>query len=217
MSNDDPARAASAAEAGMRQSGFSRPGILMVIGILFTSAFGLILAAAAGAQAPGTTSAEFQYPEIAAPSGPAAGLPCIEIESGGNDLKAGDTLVFPGTFSIASGASVVLEDADGTQGTMIDGENARITEGEGGTIQILLTGAPMNVIGGDEVLSNEVCESIVATTGISGRPETGSGVTPGILPDTGGVVTLLYLGALVLAGAGIAALRRRAGRQDRTR
>jgi hypothetical protein len=136
-------------------------------GLAFAAAAALSCTTVAHAQ----TSAEGQYAKPTAPSGPAAGLQSCGAGDGGQ-LGAGSTIVFPGDFSIASGASVVVQDADGTQGTLIDGQNASIT-GNGG-IRVEVTGDPTNVSGGDGVLNGGAgCNSIVATTGVSGNGTAG--------------------------------------------
>jgi len=171
---------------------------------------------------------------LAQPSGPAAELGCSTVESNDGLLNAGDVAVFPGNFSVAPGASVVLEDTDGTQGTLVDGVNAVVT---GGNIRIALTGDPLNVAGGDGVLSDDVCDSVVTTTGVAGAagisglagtagatgPAGASGLAGtagvqagsagvsgvvGVLPDTGGLPIVGLLGAFALLGTGVAILRR---------
>jgi len=175
------------------------------------------LSCATGAYA--QTSAGVQYGPLAAPSGPAAGLSCSSLSSDDGLLNAGDSVVFSGDFSVASGAAVVLDDADGTQGTLIDGQNARIGA-DGITIEV--TGDPINVAGGNGVLNDTVCDSLVATTGVSAASEepseggaAGGGPVIGLLPDTGGA-SFLLLAALAALGTGIVVVRRlrsaRAGR-----
>lgn len=178
-------------------------------------ALALILATAANAQ-----SFRAQYGEPLAPSGPAAGAKCASIQSEDDLLNAGDFVSFQGSFSVAPGASLVLEDADGTQGTLIDGENAEISAGENGNIELLLSGLPLNVVGGDGVVSSDVCDSVVTTTGISalqgvgsadagaalasGGAASGGSALFGVLPDTGGSALLILLAGVGAAGAGLA-------------
>jgi LPXTG-motif cell wall-anchored protein len=106
-----------------------------------------------------------------------------------------------------------------------------------------VTGDPINVSGGDGALSDRVCNSIVASTGIfgdgpgggtegllaglfgdpPGEGNAGSGGSTGssgtlglsVLPDTGGAAVLLYLGMLLVAGGGLIVLRHRALRGSR--
>ncbi|MEW6636301.1 MAG: hypothetical protein AB1425_05745 [Actinomycetota bacterium] len=189
-------------------------GVSRISGIVLVLALVLVWASVAQAQ-----SAEDFYEDesgtlLAQPSGPAAGVGCSTIESDDGLLNAGDLIVFPGGFSVAPGASVVLEDADGTQGTLIDGVNAEIAGGGG--ISLAVTGDPLNVAGGDGVLSDEVCDSIVTTTGVAGAAgaagvqaaSTGVAGVVGVLPSTGGPLIAGLLGALALLGTGLAILRR---------
>jgi len=197
------------------------PGATLAAGLTLAVATALVCATVAGAQVPGAASADEAYPTLEAPSGPVAGTTCLDVSSGDGLLNAGDIVTYPGDFSVAPGASVVIEDADFTQGTLIDGTNAEISELEGG-IEIVVTGDPLNVVGGDGVLSDDVCDSIVATTGISGgagdpAPDPGGdpsaeGAAAGVLPETGGSLLLVPLGTLLaVMGAGILLPRLRAG------
>jgi hypothetical protein len=149
-------------------------------------------------------------------------------------LGAGSTLVFAGDFSVAPGASVVVADADGTRGTFIDGQNANITGNGGITLEV--TGDPTNVSGGEGALNSGAgCNSIVATTGVSGggtsggssnllaasssagvagasegaagESSSGGGPVVGILPDTGGA-SFVLLAALAAVGTGLLILQR---------
>lgn len=209
----------------MRKDGFAAPRSLWVVRLAFalavTLAIALTYAGIASAQTdPETSGSDGQYAELVAPSGPAASEMCGTIEDNNDNglLDEGDLVTYPGDFSVAQGASVVVDDQDGTQGTFIDGENAEIT-GENGNIVISATGAPLNVVGGNGELSSMVCNSIVTTTGVSGDSgvegtsvsgDSGvQGVSVGVLPDTGGSMFIVYGSALVAAGVGLALVRRR--------
>lgn len=128
----------------------------MALSIAFVAA--LSWSAVAQAQ-----SADDQYDEPVAPSGPAAEAECSVSGDTDGVVNAGDTVVCAGEYVIVEGASVTLEDSDGTQGTFIDGQNAEITEG---SLIIDVAGDPLNVVGGNEVLNTEGL-FVVATTGIS--------------------------------------------------
>lgn len=198
-------------------------------------AFALVWATVAQAQ-----SFEVQYGDPEAPAGGLAGTSCMYVQSEDGLLNVGDVVEYRGDYSISPGASVVIDDSDGTLGTFIDGRNAEISEGSGGDgIKIAVTGDPTNVSGGDGVLSDKVCNSIVASTGIFGDAPGGGaegllaglfGDPPGqgsgdagssgslglsVLPDTGGVAVLLYLGMLSVAGGGLLLLRHRSLRGSR--
>lgn len=214
----------------MKRVSLTSTGSIGVAGLALAVVLALIWATAAHAQ-----SFRAQYGEPVAPSGPAAGAMCTSLQSQDGLLNAGDIVSFEGSFSVAPGASLVLEDSDGTQGTLIDGENAEISSGDNGNIEILMTGDPLNVVGGDGVVSSDVCNSVVTTTGISalqgvssgagaaasgaaasgsaasGAIESGSAAL-GVLPDTGGPVVLVLLGGLVVAGTGLAVRRLRGDR-----
>ena len=214
----------------MKRIGLASSGVGWIAGIGLATAFALVWATVAQAQ-----SFEVQYGNPEAPAGGLAGTSCMYVQSEDDLLNAGDVVEYRGDYSISSGASVVIDDSDGTQGTFIDGSNADISEGSGGDgIKIVVTGDPINVSGGDGVLSDKVCNSIVASTGIFGdapgggaegllaglfgdAPGEGSSGTLGlsVLPDTGGVAVLLYLGMLSVAGGGLIVLRHRALRGSR--
>ena len=192
-------------------------GVGWAVGIALAAAFALVGATVAQAQ-----SFEVQYGEPEAPAGGLAGTSCTDVQSEDSLLNAGDVVEYRGDYSISSGASVVINDSDGTQGTFIDGRNAEISESSGVSgLRIAVTGDPINVSGSDGVLSDRVCNSIVASTGISGdAPDQGSAGSSGVLglsalPDTGGVAVLLYLGMLLVAGAGLVHLRHRTLRGSR--
>jgi len=209
----------------MKRIGLASSGVGWIAGIALATAFALVWATVAQAQ-----SFEVQYGGAEAPAGGLAGTSCIYVQSGDGLLNDGDVVEYRGGYSISSGASVVIDDSDGSLGTFIDGRNAQISEGSGGDgIRIAVTGDPINVSGGDGVLSDRVCNSIVASTGIFGDTSGGGGASllagllgdpPGggssgslglsVLPDTGGAAVLLYLGMLAVAGGGLVLLRHRA-------
>ena len=220
----------------MKRIGIAPSGVGWAAGIALAAAFALVWATVAQAQ-----SFEVQYGEPEAPAGGLAGTSCMYVQSEDGLLNAGDVVEYRGNYSISSGASAVIDDSDGTQGTFIDGRNAEISEGSGGDgIRIAVTGDPINVSGGDGVLSEKICNSIVASTGIFGDASGGGaegllaglfGDPPGegssgsegssgtlglsVLPETGGVAVLLYLGMLFVAGGGLIVLRHRALRGSR--
>ncbi|MBA4117022.1 MAG: LPXTG cell wall anchor domain-containing protein [Rubrobacter sp.] len=217
----------------MKRIGLASSGVGWTAGIALAVAFALVWATVAQAQ-----SFEVQYGDPEAPAGGLAGTSCMYVQSEDGQLNAGDIVEYRGDYSISSGASVVIDDSDDTQGTFIDGRNAEISEGSGADgIKIAVTGDPINVSGGDGVLTNKVCNSIVASTGIVGDapgggaegllaglfgdpPGQGSGGSSGslglsVLPDTGGVAVLLYLGMLSVAGGGLVLLRHRSLRGSR--
>lgn len=168
----------------------------------------LLLAATSTAFA---QSAKNQYGERQTPSGPVAGLSCVTLESEDDLLNAGDFVSFGSGFSVAPGASIIIEDADGTQGLLVDGDNADISEGDGGSIDVVVTGAPTAIVGGDGAMSSAVCNSVVTTTGISldeGEATEDEGTILGVLPDTGGPSLIGMLGALAVLGTGFAIFRR---------
>ncbi len=198
----------------MKRIGLAPSGVRWTAGIALAAAFALVWATVAQAQ-----SFEVQYGDPEAPAGSLSGTSCVYIQSTDGLLNAGDVVEYRGDFSISPGASVVIDDSDNTLGTFIDGRNAEIPEGSGGDgIRIAVTGDPINVSGGDGVLSDKVCNSIVASTGILGDPPgEGSGGSLGlsVLPDTGGAAILVYLGMLAIAGGGLVLLRHRALRSSR--
>ncbi len=219
----------------MKRIGLASSGVGWTAGIALAVAFALVWATVAQAQ-----SFEVQYGDPEAPAGGLAGTSCMYVQSEDGQLNAGDIVEYRGDYSISSGASVVIDDSDDTQGTFIDGRNAEISEGSGADgIKIAVTGDPINVSGGDGVLTNKVCNSIVASTGIVGDAPGGGaegllaglfGDPPGqgsgsagssgslglsVLPDTGGVAVLLYLGMLSVAGGGLVLLRHRSLRGSR--
>ena len=218
----------------MKRIGLASSSGGWIAGIALAAVFALVWATVAQAQ-----SFEVQYGSPEAPGGGLAGTACMYVQSEDGLLNSGDVVEYRGDYSISPGASVVIDDSDGTLGTFIDGTNAEISEGGGGDgIKIVVTGDPINVSGGDGVLSDKVCNSIVASTGIFGgapggggaegllaglfgdAPGEGSGGSSGtlglsVLPDTGGAAVLLYAGMLLVAGGGLVLLRHRALRGSR--
>jgi len=130
---------------------------------------------------------------------------------------------FAGNLTAAPGASVVLQDADGTQATFVDGKNARITSRDG-ILRVTVTGAPINVSGGDGVFEPSSCSTLIATTGVSSSRVTEHssdatmhsssepGLTSGVLPSTGGPALAILVGGVAVLGSGIAVFRRRSNR-----
>ena len=110
-------------------------------------------------------------------------LPLQVSEDKDGVANEGDQLRVDGDFKIQPGASVTVEDADGTRGTAIDGVDAKIVQG---SIDITLMGTPNNVTGGDGVLDTTGTLGLVDTTGI----ETGLGVAPLAQEDTTGAAGL---------------------------
>ena len=189
----------------MRRTDYRSSGVVWAAWLAFALAFALC-ASVVAAQSANAQSAEVQYAASEPPEGGAAGTSCGRVVSEDDLLNAGDTVTYPGNFSVASGSSVVLDDADGSIGTLIDGQNAEISGDPRGDIRIVVSGDPINVSGANGVLNDTVCESIVASTGISSGQEADPGGAS-VLPFTGGI-PLAYLGVLAL-GAGLVLLRRR--------
>lgn len=132
------------------------PGIRWVLAFTASAMLALAWAPAAVAQQ------DDQYDGTVAPSGPAAGETATVQGDEDGVVGPGDTIIIPGDFVVSEGASVTLQDSDGTQGTLIDGQNAEITEG---SIIIQVTDFPVGVVGGDGVLDTDGL-FVVATTGI---------------------------------------------------
>lgn len=199
----------------MRRNGFAAPYGSWAAGFAFALAVTLIIVVialthvgVANAQTqPKKSGSGGQYAKLVAPSGPAAGAQCGLIESADDLLNTGDLVTYSGDFSVAPGASVIVDDEDGTQGTFVDGKNAAIA-GNNGDIVIRVTGNPLNVVGGDGVLSAMVCNSIVSTTGVSGD-HADEAAAVSVLPNTGGSMFIAYGSVLVAAGVGLALVRRR--------
>lgn len=191
-------------------------GFRLFFGFVLAVSAALIWAGAAGAQ----QSADDQYEPPTAPSGPAAESQCTVPNDTDGVVNAGDRIVCEGNFDVSSGSSVVLQDGDGTQGTFIDGTNANITEGN---LLISVTGAPINVSGGNGVLNTEGL-FVVATTGVADAGGAGAVASEkggplasallGVLPETGGFMLLGTLAGLALIGAGIMVLRGRLSSQQ---
>ena len=200
---------------------------LWVTGLVLVTVFALAYAPVALAQSPGTSSGSGQYGKPSAPSGPLGGTACASSGAGDGVVNTGDVFTFPGSVAVSSGASMVLQDFDGTQGTLIDGKNANITSANG-SLKVAVTGEPVNVFGGNGTLSDNGCKMLVASTGVApGQTGTAAGTaaaqgTAGggsealsVLPNTSGPMLTTYLAALVAAGAGLVYLRRRVRRRSR--
>ncbi len=112
--------------------------------------------------------------EPASPSGPLAGAN-VDVRGGddGNEIDRGDELRIKGDYEVRSGASITIEDDDGTQGTFVDGRNANIVETDYG-IRIDVTGAPIGVNGRDETLGESGDVEAVTSTDVQ-RDGGGSG------------------------------------------
>jgi len=143
----------------------------LVLGIGLAVLVSLCWSAVAHAQ-----PADDQYAAPASPSGPATSAQCTVSGDTDGVVNAGDQVICEGEYDVADGASVTLQDADGTQGTFVDGINAVITEG---SIVIRVTDAPIiNVPGANGVLDTEGL-FVVATTGIAAAG--GSAATGGVV------------------------------------
>lgn len=141
--------------------------VRVTLGLLLAVALTVVWAGTAQAQSAGD-----QYDTPVSPSGPAAGETAT-VQSDDGVVGPGDVIIIPGDFVIAEGASVTLQDSDGTQGTLIDGQNAEIVEG---SIVITVTDSPIiNVAGANGVLNTDGL-FVVATTGISAAGDDGDGV-----------------------------------------
>jgi len=142
----------------------------LVLGIGLAVLVSLCWSAVAHAQ-----PADDQYAAPASPSGPATSAQCTVSGDTDGVVNAGDQVVCEGEYDVADGASVTLQDADGTQGTFVDGVNAVITEG---SIVIRVTDAPIiNAPGANGVLDTEGL-FVVATTGIAAA---GGAATGGVV------------------------------------
>lgn len=190
----------------------------LIVGFVMAALATVLLSSAAIAQ----QSADDQYAAPTPPSGPAAEAQCTVSNDTDGVVNVGDVITCAGDFDVSEGASVVLQDTDGTQGTFVDGDNAEITEG---SLVISVTADPINVAGGNGVLNTEGL-FVIATTGIAAAPtatadasadadsgsssgSVASAVTTGVLPDTGGFALLGVISAVMLTGAGLVGLRNR--------
>ncbi len=84
-------------------------------------------------------------------------------------VGAGDVLVIEGGYVAEKGASLVLKDADGTTGSLVDGKNARFEKGEGETLRLEVTKEPAGLKGGDEALSTDGL-AVESSEGIEAPP-----------------------------------------------
>ena len=154
----------------MRSESRVSTNILWVVGlVLVVVAAVLSTATMAQAQVKKKENDDDQYGSPSGPKGPIKGVECKAAGNNNGVFDAGDTITYPGEFTVAPGASVVIDDEDGTVGTFVDGKNAKISSGKNG-ITVTLTGSPTNVSGGNGVLNDTVCKSIVASTGIVAGP-----------------------------------------------
>lgn len=139
--------------------------VKVVLGLFLAVALTFMWAGAVHAQ-----SADDQYGQPVAPSGPAAGAQCVVPDDTDGVVGPGDTVICEGDYTVSDGSSVVLQDSDNTQGTFVDGENSEITTG---SLIIEVLGDPLNVAGGNDVLNTEGL-FVVATTGISAADDGGT-------------------------------------------
>ncbi|TCJ18869.1 hypothetical protein E0L93_05040 [Rubrobacter taiwanensis] len=180
----------------------------VMVALVFAVAAMLGVAAAAGAQQP----AGDQYAAPAPPPGPAEESQCVVPNDTDGIVNAGDVIECEGDFAVTPGASVVLQDGDGTQGTFIDGTNANISAG---SLIIEVTADPINVHGGDGVLNTEGL-FVVSVTGVAPTEaqvpttEAEAAVLPAdFLPFTGGLQGILVaLSSVAFVSAGLIMLRR---------
>jgi hypothetical protein len=174
-----------------------RPLSLRITAVALVVVLSLVWTAVAQAQSPDDRSADVQYKRLGPPSGPVAEV-TPEVTPEGALLIEGEICVVPG-------ASVTVEDADGTRGTYIDGEGASITPADNG---VSVSGNPQIVTGGDQALDTATAV-VVASTGISEECDERAWVG-GVLPDTAGAPLILLAlgGVLVIAGTATAFLRR---------
>ena len=191
-------------------SPFSGAGFRLFV--LAAAVFAATLLAASAAEA----QFEDQYGAPVAPAGPLAGLQVIVQNDTDGVVNAGDVLVIPGEYTVTEGASVTLQDADATQGTLIDGQNAEIEEG---SVVITVTADPViNAPGANGVLNTEGL-FVVASTGIfpkaggaaAAQTEAGAAAAAAApsatLPETGGALLFGVLGGLALVATGGLSLR----------
>ncbi len=77
-------------------------------------------------------------------------------------VDIGDVLSITGNFELAASGtiSVTVQDTDGTQGTFENGVNVEITQQGDGSLLITVMDDPINVAGGDNVLSTTGLEGV---------------------------------------------------------
>ena len=179
------------------REGNASPGIVWVVGLALVVVAAL-LGTATMAQASTHTGEndQSQYGLSGESEGPVAGVECRAAGNQNGVFDAGDNIKYAGKFAVTPGASATIDDTDGTTGKFKDGKNAKLSS-DGSGITVVVTADPIAVSGGDGVLDDTVCDSIVASTGITA------------LPTTGGPL-LVVLGALAALGTGLALLRHRA-------
>lgn len=141
---------------------FGRSRAARAVAFLIAVAVALVWGGMAHAQ----ESSDDQYGGAVAPSGPLVGFLVQVLNDAlpAGVVGPGDVLIIPGDFNVADGASITLQDSDGTQGTLIDGQNANITEG---SVRIEVTGSPVINAAGENGELNTDGLFVVATTGIS--------------------------------------------------
>jgi hypothetical protein len=78
--------------------------------------------------------------------GPLAHKPVRVTKGKGNGIvNKNDVLKITGDYEVKEGASITIEDADGTQATFTDDVNAKITDEDNGDIRIEVTKEPVTV------------------------------------------------------------------------
>ena len=153
----------------------------------------LLFAVAAGAQEDATVSPggggvqvqqeqQVQQQQVGPAAAPAPfGGPLahanVKVTKGGGDgtIDDGDHLKISGDYDVKVGASITIEDDDGTQATFTDGINAKITETDNG-IEIEITKNPTTVPDGDPLETGNV--RAVTSTDVQ-REGSGSGNNDG--------------------------------------
>ena len=108
------------------------------------------------------------------PDSPLADVVPDEVRSQDGVVNDADTIVFEGSYAVEEGACVVFEDADGTQGTVRDGENSEIAAG---SVVVEVTADAQSVEGGDGALETEGLTA-VTSEGITVQEETTGEETP---------------------------------------
>lgn len=84
--------------------------------------------------------------------GPVAGEEVVLKDD--NRVGAEDVLVIAGAYELDDGAALTLRDADGTSGTLTDGENATF-KADDEKLKIEATGRPADLSGGDGEMSSD--------------------------------------------------------------
>jgi len=171
-----------------------------------------------------TPAASGQYVGPTTPSGPLANVK-LTVASKDKLVNKGDKITRKGKFKVRSGAYIVVQDCDGTQGRL-RATNAKFTT-TGGKLTVSVKRNPVKVKGGNGKL-NAGCMKIVTThninlikkkssrtavAGASSGPSGGSNIAAvlGNLPFTGSDIGMIGFAGLLLLGGGVA-LRRTARR-----